>query len=1320
MPTNWWDYEPAGTYYARTRQSFEERARQAALNFMLSQQMRSRGYLPEVANLEPTEALPAPEKSKPSGGILGRIKDTLGDVTETVFQGAVDQPWDVLRPVANALEWEREHIAKPAAQAYIKGLDIAAAGAGAPLTAAIHHQSLDEAFAARMERIEQSTPGWMDTLQEELLTTVFSPSMWIGTPVAGKGLQAAQRGLRVALLEPLYGREAIKAAMAGGAAPSKSMQAFLDAYKALPEIDVLGMPDPAEAVRLARMNPSWTQAVRKRIGSGDRGAQLFERLGIRAFDDDWAILAAENLRGKDVGARTAQAWVTVMRQTAKSANLKLDEAGRLLDVPGQPLIRDVAQYLSLHPAITPDQANAIRLIAEPLQILRTLEKAGGIKTADRPAEIYFHAQAVSKPVQMQQLKITEGIHKGETVGLVDEADQAHLLVRSASGREFAVPKSQVTEVMGQAKLGPEVARYYGATQSFQRPVTYATQEAGIAAGVEYMPFFEAQRVRIEQGFNRISDNWLDAALEGMGKTSTELVPLSLRNNYQDAANRYAWLRALNREISRQIDRPALRTFKAPVAQDARSFFRGAKRAPDEVQALIDRLGDASNLPKMHERHLAYLDIQNELKPLLEQAKGVRQLTYARVSRYRKGITKQPVGGTTEFPREFHGRYYPENVGARFQEEFARPQLGTIEQAVVDVNNTFRAIVASWDLSFLGIQGLIGLGTDPKSYFQVMKNATFFGYDDFIKTAYDSGMLTRFLRAGGHISSDVVGEFMVGRSVTNIPGLGKGFQLSNQWFSRFGNALRLKMFESGLKVGMTEVEMAALARNVNLATGYSASRPSRIENIALFAPKFFRSQLGLLSDSVTKGKGNIAGKRARHQIIALMAEGTLLTLGANALQGRETVLDPRDPNFMRVRAFGRDISLFGPWDTLARAVSYLCTEGPVEGASYIARSKASPAVARVYDTIAGQTFKGQKIDFRGGPVEIAQSIVALGSQMLPISVQQSFVEQGLPETPGQVAGAFTEFLGTKATPLTGWERLAEARDDHARQDYGQAWDELGPKAHWTLEQKYPDELKRPEATTDVGKYLEARRNIGDKYFNYLQELEKRVDSGELTLPQWREQYIEMQKIKAGEYKGLDSASTEATSKLDRKPENSNMEALAQHSQAFREAVTPWGTLSPEKLDQNLSKLEASWTSAQKAFVEENTGYKNTPTLARYRAAQKKLEPYWDVDDEVWQEFRSRYSDLKQYNSADDYGHALQQQLISLGMPSEQAAYQLQQSQILKAFEKVKASRRRVLRAKNPEIDQLLYQFYGYTPLAYQQPTGQITTGISSLRSVTLRR
>ena len=110
------------------------------------------------------------------------------------------------------------------------------------------------------------------------------------------------------------------------------------------------------------------------------------------------------------------------------------------------------------------------------------------------------------------------------------------------------------------------------------------------------------------------------------------------------------------------------------------------------------------------------------------------------------------------------------------------------------------------------------------------------------------------------------------------------------------------------------------------------------------------------------------------MLKMAAGAVTMTYLLNAMQGRETDWNPvrkigagtagerwiKNSNFMRVRAFGQDISLLGTWDSL---LGLLITSGAIleEGGPHIAlRGMSSGGVALAWDFISGTNAVGEPV------------------------------------------------------------------------------------------------------------------------------------------------------------------------------------------------------------------------------------------------------------------------------------------------------------------------------------------------------------------------
>ena len=288
--------------------------------------------------------------------------------------------------------------------------------------------------------------------------------------------------------------------------------------------------------------------------------------------------------------------------------------------------------------------------------------------------------------------------------------------------------------------------------------------------------------------------------------------------------------------------------------------------------------------------------------------------------------------------------------------------------IAAMNNALRGMWATADGSWFGIQGLL---TIPRL---LVKGDIKDAYDvltlPMLTLAGNKTAMTKWLRRtienlpedapplsvvyqkGLHLA------FLKGNSDFNFTLFDKlPFFKPDAAFMSAGDVARISMFYNewmryGAK-GKGSIEQIATA--VNRATGVAESPfGGQIGSFAFFAPRFFQSQLETIAKAFTDG--TIEGTLARRQLLALVGTGTALTFAANYARGEETVIDPRDPNFLRIRNIaGNDISVFGPWDSLAKLVVHIGS-----GDLAYARTKFGPLASLMTNIIAGETFIGDPV------------------------------------------------------------------------------------------------------------------------------------------------------------------------------------------------------------------------------------------------------------------------------------------------------------------------------------------------------------------------
>lgn len=489
------------------------------------------------------------------------------------------------------------------------------------------------------------------------------------------------------------------------------------------------------------------------------------------------------------------------------------------------------------------------------------------------------------------------------------------------------------------------------------------------------------------------------------------------------------------------------------------------------------------------------------------------------------------------------------------------QLGWIET----VNQTFKNIWATADSSWLGIQGLLVTprfltGRNPGAIGDLFKetlltmfkgdrSVNMFGRYDETARAVGAPTVAELIDPRGlerplHIAS-IAGIADIGLTgPSKIPGLNR----FNEVFAASGDVARLHAVRmEWLRHGKT-TDLQGVVDAVNRATGIGKNDLlGNAGRLFLFAPRFIQSQIETVAKSFELG--TIEGDIARKQLASFIGIGVVLTYGANESRGEETVFDPTDSNFMRIRnVAGADISLFGPWDSLVRGISRF-GDDPQDAAKFLVRSKASPLVSIVWDLLSQKTFFGDDLT----PERFAKGL------LLPFAWQDISNEPPL----GVAAG----FFGLKASPMTALE-LLDLKMKNA---------DLDPKdpltrRRWLVD--HPEDL--PKARAGERQLAdETRQDIAARA--ELNEL--RTQGGTQTLEQFRENRRILQREL---HSRLDSILGEFT---QRDPETQQDEWIQTWFQLFdsaRDQVT--GDINGVVLD----RLQGDWLTK---FGDEALTYVN---------------------------------------------------------------------------------------------------------------------------------
>ena len=319
-----------------------------------------------------------------------------------------------------------------------------------------------------------------------------------------------------------------------------------------------------------------------------------------------------------------------------------------------------------------------------------------------------------------------------------------------------------------------------------------------------------------------------------------------------------------------------------------------------------------------------------------------------------------------------------------------------------------------DASALGLQGLLGLSLDPRAYGTALKVSVKSLGNRAAAGAYLKDFDARAVAAGTPTSKDFIKAGQrFGGSITEFTGQGIPQRVeraiespipftkklvegglnpvrgSNRYFGVFGDVLRNELSDTAYQIARIKggdgwSQLPEIVGSSNIMTGWTKRRlGGDLGEFVNYAPRWMEANLETLVSAArgTLPGANVGQEQARNAMLRLIGAGTLLTFAANEALGEETdtrlIVDGRDnPNFMRIRAGGYDLSLFGFYDRLVHLMVKAAT-GDTEGA---ARSLANaPSVGLAWDLLAGENSIGERT--RDDLGQLAQTV---GQRAVPMS------------------------------------------------------------------------------------------------------------------------------------------------------------------------------------------------------------------------------------------------------------------------------------------------------------------------------------------------
>lgn len=364
----------------------------------------------------------------------------------------------------------------------------------------------------------------------------------------------------------------------------------------------------------------------------------------------------------------------------------------------------------------------------------------------------------------------------------------------------------------------------------------------------------------------------------------------------------------------------------------------------------------------------------------------------------------------------------------------------VRTAILDVLNIPRAVLASWDMSNPGRQGLLLLIGRPKRSlpaFKPMIRAHFsekatLQIDEAIRLrpnfarAESAGLYHAPIERGAGTLAGRQEEFM-SKFAEKIPGV----RMSERSFITYGNKIRADVFDdiiakwerngANITVGLEK----KLAGYLNAATGRGSLGKHLDDLNAVTSALFFSPRLQ--AARVTVGKylfeEPLIAKEALRDITSTIATVSGLVALAG-LGGANVETDPRSSDFGKIRVGNTRVDPWGGFQQYARLWAMLVSgqrkttstgeiieSNRLETLLRFARTKLAPATGLVTDVLDQQTFIGEELFGAEAPAvqeQLKDRLMPLFIQDMIDAIEEDGFPQGLIALPGFIGAGVVSF------------------------------------------------------------------------------------------------------------------------------------------------------------------------------------------------------------------------------------------------------------------------------------------------------------------------
>lgn len=390
--------------------------------------------------------------------------------------------------------------------------------------------------------------------------------------------------------------------------------------------------------------------------------------------------------------------------------------------------------------------------------------------------------------------------------------------------------------------------------------------------------------------------------------------------------------------------------------------------------------------------------------------------------------------------------------------------GTALEGLSAVQQLMRTAITAYDFGAPMIHGLPVLGAHPEMWAKGWVNmwrATWNKGGVFHNDTWMAGYLNQnkqyaidAVRKGYMIFDS--SEFMEGAGlIKKIPIVGATVKPFERAFTSFLDTTRLELWKGMYRPNMTAKQAMDTGNYIDKLLGsVHASKmgikanQSMVETLMFFAPRYYRSQISLMTDAVS---GGLRGGHALRAIALNHAAHDMAYMGICEVLGQEPILDPTDTRYRKFKledtwigeaGFARGMTVL-----MGRMASEIANKQPERILYRLARfgqGKLSRMAGMATNIAAGKNFLQEGYGSLDGLFGVDWGKMAgneLVMQNLPFFVQAFFTDMPDYSMKDRLIGAGFELAGLSTMPDQNYLRTHDYLERESQNRHGLTWREL---------------------------------------------------------------------------------------------------------------------------------------------------------------------------------------------------------------------------------------------------------------------------------------